>query len=303
MKIVDACAGIGGFHFGFCDIEPKTECVAVIEIDENARKSYEANFANSNMFTDITLVSNLPSHDVFCAGFPCQPFSLAGNQLGLKDSRGTIIEHIARILKESQPKYFILENVKNILKTNNGEDFKYINKLLDSSGYKVHTEVLGLHTHANIPQCRERLFFVGIRKDIKQEFTFPTEIPLTKTVKDCLDLRKQDDKYYYNSNSQYYNLLDSDIKDDSVYQLRRIYVRRNANGLCPTLTANMGGGGHNVPLIRDSFGIRKLIPRECLNLQGFTSNFKEVVSNTHLYKQAGNSVSPILVSRIVKNLI
>lgn len=303
MKLIDACAGIGGFHFGISSVISNIDCVGAIEIDKWARKSYLANFPKTIMHEDITKVSNLPNHDIFCAGFPCQPFSLAGNKLGLKDDRGTIIEHIARILTESQPSYFILENVKNLLSINNGEDFKYIKSLLLNSGYAVYTQVLGLHTHANIPQCRERLFFVGIKSNINTKFLFPKEVPLTSTIFDNINPKKQDEKFYYNKDSQYYDLLNSSIIDNSIYQLRRIYVRRNANMLCPTLTANMGGGGHNVPLIRDNYGIRKLTPRECLNFQGFDSNFKEVVSNVHLYKQSGNSVSPELVSRIIKNLI
>ncbi len=303
MKIIDACAGIGGFHFGIQSVLT-TECVGAIELDLMARKSYLANFPNTKMYEDISNVTNLPEHDIFCAGFPCQPFSLAGNRLGLQDSRGTVIEHIARLLKESQPRYFLLENVKNILKTNNGADFKYIIQILKNAGYNVYTDVLGLHTHSNIPQCRERLFFVGINSNIQQNFEFPSKIKLSKSVDDCLYRKDvQDNKYYYTTSSQYYNLLDSSIIDDSIYQLRRIYVRRNANNLCPTLTANMGGGGHNVPIIKDKYGIRKLIPRECLNFQGFNKSFKEVVSNTHLYKQSGNSVSPEIVSRIIKKLI
>jgi DNA (cytosine-5)-methyltransferase 1 len=282
-----------------------TECVAVIELDAMARKSYIANFPNTTtIYHDITEVSSLPDHDIFCAGFPCQPFSLAGNRKGLKDERGTIIENIAELLLESQPKYFVLENVKNLLKTNHGNDFKYITEILKEAGYNVNTSVLGLHTHANIPQCRERLFFVGIRKDLPNTFRFPEAIPLTQTIDDIINRNvRMNDKYYYQSSSQYYDLLNTDIVDDAIYQLRRVYVRRNANNLCPTLTANMGAGGHNVPIIRDAYGIRKLIPEECLAFQGFPSSFKKVVSNTHLYKQAGNSVSPEIVARIINQLI
>src|SRR5690606_27310083 len=122
------------------------------------------------------------------------------------------------------------------------------------------------------PQNRERIFIVGFKEEeALKKFEWPEKIPLTRTIDDILDRdKKQDEKYYYTHESQYYGMLkESMSRRDTVYQLRRVYVRENQSGVCPTLTANMGTGGHNVPLIIDDWGIRKLTPKETLRFQGF----------------------------------
>lgn len=163
-------------------------------------------------------------------------------------------------------------------------------------------------THANIPQNRERIFIVAF--DPKQvgnwkDFTFPEKIELTKIIHDILEKGKQEAKYYYSKEHKYYPKLEKTmISKDTIYQWRRVYVRENKNNVCPTLTANMGTGGHNVPLIKNDFGIRKLTPRECFSFQGYPQNYVlPNLANSKLYMQAGNSVTTTLIERIANKII
>jgi DNA (cytosine-5)-methyltransferase 1 len=158
--------------------------------------------------------------------------------------------------------------------------------------------------YGNIPQNRERIYIVGfLDQDAFNKFEFPNKIPLTKTIHDCLEENEVDDKYYYNDKPIYEKIKDDITKKDTVYQWRRKYVRENKNGVCPTLTANMGTGGHNVPLVLNGKGIRKLTPRECANFQGFPKDYKlPNIADSHLYKQFGNSVSIPVVQRIAENM-
>lgn len=304
-KIGSFFAGIGGICYGF--EQAGFEVVFANEFDKNACKSYRSNHPNINLVEgDVQQIStdSMPDFDVFTGGFPCQPYSLAGKKEGLTDVRGTLFFDIVRILKAKRPESFLLENVKNIQSTHDGEDFKVILEHLAACGYQVKYEVLGGHTHGNTPQCRERMFIVGfLDKNKADKFTFPNAIPLTTKLNDVIDRgAKVADKYYYTPKSQYYEMMDKAMTNESVYQMRRVYMRENKNGVCPTLTANMGGGGHNVPVIRDNFGIRKLTPKECLGFQGFPSEFKIVVSDVHIYKQAGNAVVVPLVKRIAEEM-
>ena len=139
-------------------------------------------------------------------------------------------------------------------------------------------------------------------KTVFLNFKFPSKIPLAKTIHDCLE-KNIDKKYYYNDKSLYQKIKNDITKKDTIYQWRRQYVRENKNNVCPTLTANMGMGGHNVSLVLDDKGIRKLIPRECANFQGFPKDYKlPKIADSQLYKQFGNSVVVSVVSRIVKNI-
>lgn len=305
MKVSSFFAGIGGICLGFKNAG--FQIVFANEFDKNACKTYRTNHAETNLIeTDIRNLKaeSLPNFDVFAGGFPCQPYSQAGNKEGLADVRGTLFFDIVRILREKQPQTFLLENVKNIQSTHEGKDFKVILEHLNACGYHAKHEVLGSHTHGNIPQCRERMFIVGFLDESKTEkFRFPSPIPLTTTIEDIINRKKKaPEKYYYTNESRYYKMMDESIRNKSVYQMRRTYMRENKNGFCPTLTANMGGGGHNVPVIRDDFGIRKLTPKECLGFQGFPEEFKIVTSDVHIYKQAGNAVVVPLIKRIAEEI-
>jgi len=154
-----------------------------------------------------------------------------------------------------------------------------------------------------VPQTRERIYIVGFRDEANKT---EQDKKCTKDIHNCIEQEKVDDYYYYNPDSQYYEMFNKEIKKrDTVYQLRRVYVRENKSNVCPTLTANMGTGGHNVPLIRDDYGIRKLTPLECARFQGIPHDYvlPKNVSRTQLYKQMGNSVVVPVVQRIAKNII
>lgn len=311
FKFIDLFAGVGGFRMAMQNVGGK--CVYTSEWDKDAKKTYRGNFGEVP-FGDITkdYIKDFipPKFDVLCAGFPCQAFSIAGYQKGFSDTRGTLFFDIEQIIEKYHPRVVFLENVKNLVSHDNGKTFKVIIEILeDKLGYKVFHKVLNSMTHANVPQNRERIFIIAF--DPAQvinyrKFKFPSKVKLTKTIRDILEQDKQDDKYYYHNTHPYYPELAKTITNkDTVYQWRRVYVRENKSNVCPTLTANMGMGGHNVPLIKDDFGIRKLTPKECFAFQGFPMEkfILPSIANSKLYMQAGNSVTTSLVERIGREII
>lgn len=311
FTFIDLFAGIGGFRLALQNLGG--ECIYTSEWNEDAKKTYRYNFGIVP-FGDITKAYNrkyIPkSFDILCAGFPCQAFSIAGYQKGFSDTRGTLFFDIEQIIEKHRPKVVFLENVKNLVSHDNGKTFKVIIEILENKlGYKVFYKVLNSMTHANIPQNRERIFIVAFDPtQVKSynKFKFPSELKLTKVISDVLEKGKQDDKYYYPKTHPYYpELKKTIIKKDTVYQWRRVYVRENKSNVCPTLTANMGAGGHNVPLIKDNFGIRKLTPKECFSFQGYPMDkyILPSIANSKLYMQAGNSVTTTLIERISKEII
>tara|TARA_R110002167_G_scaffold351737_1_gene564352 strand:+ start:218 stop:1441 length:1224 start_codon:yes stop_codon:yes gene_type:complete len=310
FKFIDLFAGIGGFRLAMQNVGGK--CVFTSEWEPSAKKTYRQNFGEVP-FGDITKerVKNfIPKEfDVLCAGFPCQAFSIAGHRKGFADTRGTLFFDIEQIVEKHKPKVVFLENVKNLVSHDKGNTFKTIITILEKKlGYKVFSKVLNSMTHANIPQNRERIFIVAFdpnQVNNYASFKFPSEIKLTKTIHDILEKGKQDDKLYYKKDHAYYpELKKTMISKDTVYQWRRVYARENKSNVCPTLTANMGTGGHNVPLIKDNFGIRKLTPKECFLFQGYPKNYiLPNIANSKLYMQAGNSVTTTLVERISNEII
>lgn len=317
FNFIDLFAGIGGFHIAMH--KNGGNCVLASEWDKHARLTYEHNFAkispdvfaSGNFKSDITKVipADIPDFDVLCAGFPCQAFSVAGLRQGFADSRGTLFFNIEEIISVKRPKAFMLENVKNLQSHDGGKTFRIMLQILQEKlGYRVYYKVMNSMEYANVPQNRERIFIVGFDPDqvsASDSFEFPAPVKLKKTVRDVIFPEKQADDFYYKNTHQYYPALKSELRSrETVYQWRRVYIRENKSNVCPTLTANMGGGGHNVPLIVDDFGIRKLTPQECLLFQGYPRSFKFPASmaNSHRYKQAGNSVVVPLVERIAKNL-
>ncbi len=308
MKIVDLFAGIGGIRLGF-EVKGRDKCVFSSEWDTNSQKTYFANF-NEVPQGDITQIDEqtIPPHNILLAGFPCQAFSVAGYRKGFEDTRGTLFFDIARILDHHRPNSFLLENVKNLARHDKGRTFSKMQTILeDELGYCVHYQVLNTMTHGNIPQNRERIFIVGFnRNQIKNatSFQFPKPIKLKTTIRDLIDTQKKPDKYYYHKTHKYYPSLKKAMTSwDTVYQWRRVYVRENQSNVCPTLTANMGTGGHNVPIILDDYGIRKLTPRECARFQGFPDSFKfPKLADSKLYYQIGNSVTVPLIRRIAENM-
>ena len=306
-KVLSLFSGVGGIDLAF--ERAGFDIVFANDIDSNACITYDNNFNIKALCKDIKKINSqeLPIFDILIAGFPCQAFSVAGYRKGFEDSRGTLFFDIARIIKERYPKIIFLENVKNLVGHNNGKTFDIILSILKELGYTIRYMVLNACEYGNIPQNRERIYIVGfLNKEYANKFYFPSPIPLTTTLKDFIDFdNKIEDKYYY-TYEKYPKIVEA-MKEynevNTLYQWRRQYVRQNKSNMAPTLTANMGTGGHNVPLVITKYGIRKLTPKECFNLQGFPKDYKlPCISTSQLYKQAGNSVCVSVIERIAKNI-
>ena len=304
FTFIDLFAGIGGIRLAFESVGGK--CVFSSEWDKYAQKTYQANFGEIPA-GDITKIDekDIPKFDILCAGFPCQPFSIAGKRKGFEDTRGTLFFDIARIVKYHKPKVVFLENVKNLLTHNKGETFKVIKETLEELGYVVYYKVLNAKDFG-VPQNRERIYIVCFNNNFNNgNFEFPeknSKLNIIYNIREIL-FDMVDDKYYY-SKFNLYNKIKDFVKFGKIYQWRRIYLRENKNNLCPTLTANMGTGGHNVPIIRDLKDIRKLTPKECFKFQGFPDNYilPSDLSDSHLYKQIGNSVVVPIIEKIAINI-
>ncbi len=307
MDTLDLFAGVGGIRFGFERAGFKT--IFANDFDKTCKETYDLNFQEPKLNTEDIWkldISKIPKFDILLGGFPCQAFSIAGYRKGFRDDkgRGNLFFRIAEILEERKPYAFLLENVKNLQGHDNGKTFRVIKETLEKLGYHIKYKILNSMEYGNIPQNRERIFIVGFLDKKKAEaFDFPKPIKLAKSFRD-FTAEKADKKYYYNDKPLYEKIKDDINSESSVYQWRRHYVRVNKKGVVPTLTANMGTGGHNVPIIKNSVGIRKLTPKETFMLQGFPKNFKmpENLSDAKLYHQAGNSVVVPLIQRIAENM-
>ncbi len=305
-------AGVGGIDLGFKEQGFKT--IYANEFDEKARETFALNFPHVEIDPrDIREVSatEIPSVDIIVGGFPCQAFSIEGYQRGFRDEkgRGTLFFELARIIEEKQPQAIFLENVKNLVHHDKGNTLRVILKTLEDLGYYVTYRVMNATEYGNIPQGRERIYIVGFKdKPVSERFQFPEKVELTKSVFDVIDFKgKVEEQYYYREDKHYYPLLrDNIVSVGSIYEYRRgNTIRENKSGVVPTLLASMGTGGNNVPLILTESGeIRKMTPSECFNTQGFPRSyqFPERMANSHLYKQAGNSVAVPVVSRIAKQI-
>lgn len=306
LKTIDLFAGIGGVRLAFEKAGFNT--VFANDFDPKCADTYNLNFSIPKLtIEDITKVKvqELPNFDLLLGGFPCQPFSIAGKRQGMEDERGTLFFEIASILEKRKPLGFFLENVKNLTGHNFGKTFQIILSRLDKLGYDVKYAVLNTMEYGGVPQNRERVYIVGFLKEAKliQEFNFPDSLILKTSIKDILE-QEVSSIYYYNGKPLFKKLKEYSFKENTIYQWRRKYLRENKNGVCPTLTANMGTGGHNVPLVKDKKGIRKLTPRECARLQGFPDTYSlPKIADSFLYKQLGNSVSVPVVYRIAQNMM
>ena len=305
-------AGVGGIDLGFEEQGFKT--IYANEFDTKARETFSLNFPHVQLDgRDIREVSasEVPTVDVIVGGFPCQAFSIEGYRQGFRDEkgRGILFFELARIIDEKQPQAIFLENVKNLVRHDKGNTLRVILKTLEDLGYYVTYQVMNAAEYGNIPQGRERIYIVGFKdRGAFERFTFPQKLDLTMSVFDVIDFKNQvEEQYYYREDKHYYPLLrDNIISVGSIYEYRRgNTIRENKSGVVPTLLASMGTGGNNVPMILTEDGeIRKLTPRECFNIQGFISSYKfpENMVNSHLYKQAGNSVAVPVISRIAEQI-
>lgn len=309
-------AGMGAFCKAFRD--QGFEVLWANEVDRFAAMTYRENFRGTELFEksieELSVIADhLRSVDVMTAGFPCQPFSVAGSKAGFADSRGKLFFEIIRLLSEmgpNRPKILLLENVPHLLKHDRGRTFAKIVQEIQQAGYwflpGLNHQILDTRVHTDIPQQRERLYMAALSWDHFKSncFEFPAPIATPpRDVRDVLDLdAKAEDWCYFNEDSKYLDMFVKKMAEgrgDGVYVLRRHYVREIKREMVPTLTAHMGEGGHNIPVIRDDWGVRKLTVQECLRLQGLDEDtgfrFPSDVSRSQQYKQIGNAVTVPLV--------
>ncbi|MCP4050880.1 MAG: DNA (cytosine-5-)-methyltransferase [bacterium] len=307
-RFIDLFAGIGGIRLAF--ERAGGECVFTSEYDRFCQETYFANF-NEIPDGDIRKISekNIPDHDILVAGFPCQPFSIAGvskkNSLGrnhgfLDKTQGTLFFDILRIINYKRPDSFLLENVKNLRAHDKGNTFKVIIDTLEKSGYSIFYKVMdGKHY---TPQHRERIFIAGFNKHKykKIDFNFPVYPDENQKLKYILE-SEVDDKYTLSNKLwdylQAYSLKHKKKGNGFGYSLV------NKESISRTLSARYYKDGSEILIPQDKKNPRKLTPRECARLQGFPDNFKIPVSNTQAYKQFGNSVVVPLVEDVAKTLI
>lgn len=311
ITFVDLFSGIGGFRIAFESAGAK--CVFSADNDEYACQTYLRNF-NEFPLRDVTTLKSdeIPNFDILCAGFPCQPFSIAGYRKGFADTRGTLFFDIERIIKEKKPKAFILENVKGLVNHDKGNTFKTILHSLEKKlNYKVFYKVLNSKDYG-LPQHRERIYIIGFQNN-NVDFKFPEKLKLKVTLKDIVmsNLGK-DSKGTEISDIAKFNIINnlkkhkkySEIKDYEfliAYEIRKSKTSFKFDGLSPTLTAKMGTGGNNVPVLVSQW--RKLTTKECLLIQGFPDNFKIEPNKAQSYKQIGNSVSVPVVKSLANEII
>ncbi len=309
FEFIDLFAGIGGFRMAFQNLNGK--CVFTSEWNKFSQKTYEANYGEVP-FGDITQIdeNNIPNHDILLAGFPCQPFSIAGvskkNSLGREhgfkdETQGTLFFDIVRILERKRPKAFLLENVKNLVSHDKGNTFKVIKGTLEELGYSIYTKVQdGKHF---VPQHRERIFIVGFDKHTfnqTEKFEFPELPEANHIVEEILD-SEVDPKY---------------TLSDKLWDYLRAYAKKHKEkgngfgfglidfeGITRTISARYYKDGSEILIPQEGKNPRRLTPRECARLQGYPEEFIIPVSDTQAYKQFGNSVVMPLVQHIGKRII
>ncbi|MCY1117544.1 DNA (cytosine-5-)-methyltransferase [Bacillus safensis] len=303
-RFIDLFAGIGGIRKAF---EPYGTCVFSCEWDKKAQETYFANYGEYP-HGDIRSVDEkaIPEHDILLAGFPCQPFSIAGvskkNSLGrqhgfLDETQGTLFWDIARIIKEKQPQAFLLENVKNLRSHDKGNTFKVIKNVLEEElGYTVYDEVI--NAKGLVPQNRERIYIVGFKKKLKFEFPkVPKEgLPIKSILEENVDEK-------YTLSDKLWSYLQGYKEKHSKKGNGFGYGLVDLNSNSRTLSARYYKDGSEVLIPQEGKNPRRLTPRECARLQGFPEDFQIVVSDTAAYKQFGNSVAVPVVSLIAENMI
>ena len=295
FKFIDLFAGIGGIRLGF--ESQGGQCVFSSEWDKYAQDTYEANFSE-RPDGDITKIIpfDIPNHDILLGGFPCQAFSICGNQKGFSDTRGTLFFNIEQILKIKQPYAFMLENVKNLKSHDQGRTFKTILKHLENLGYFVHHTVLN-SLDFGVPQKRERTIIVGFKENI--HFTFPKPLGTRAKLEDVLENDQDVESKYFVSEKIKIKRL-AKVKPN--FPIPSIW-HENKSGNISALEyscALRAGASYNYLVVN---GIRRPTPRELLRLQGFPDSFKIVVPYTQLRKQAGNSVSVPVIKAVAEKML
>ncbi len=332
FKFIDLFAGIGGLRKGFDAIGG--QCVFTSEWNDYSVRTYRANFeCEHGIAGDITKIeaADIPKHDVLLAGFPCQPFSIAGvskkNALGQPhgfrcDAQGTLFFDVARILEYHQPKAFVLENVKNLLNHDKGRTFKIIYQTLtEELGYQVHVKVLD--AKAFVPQHRERIFIVGFREKNSFSFdtlTFPSVVdgPKLRDILHPEDGSELPEPPY--TNGKLATVSGKYTLSDHLWSYLQNYAakhREKGNGfgfglvgpndIARTLSARYFKDGSEILVAQEGKAPRRLTPRECARLMGFDKpgqeKFKIPVSDTQAYRQFGNAVVVPVVERVARLML
>lgn len=303
---IDLFCGVGGFHLALSSFGAR--CVFASDINQSNCKVYERNF-NLKPEGDIRKIKDedIPKHDILCAGFPCQAFSISGKQNGFRDPNGKLFFEIIRIAKSHKPKMILLENVKNLENHNDGKTLRLIKWKLKRIGYRAHCKVLD-SSNFGVPQARKRLYIVAFRNDFNSEaFMFPQKKGKKKILEDILVNGETDNflisKKYEIDYEKENNAVNVNIplrigKVGLGRQGERIY---SVKGQAITLSAQGGGVGGKTGMYYINGEVRKLFPRECARLMGFPDNYvlSDIVGES--YRQFGNSVVVNVLQEIVRN--
>ncbi|MBI3580502.1 MAG: DNA (cytosine-5-)-methyltransferase [Nitrospinae bacterium] len=298
IKFIDLFSGIGGFRIAanqsFKENNISGQCVFSSEIDGYAREEYFANFGEYPS-GDIKKIDArlVPDHDLLLAGFPCQPFSIIGNGRGFEDTRGTLFFDIARILDEKRPMAFVLENVKRLVGHDKGKTLEHILGTLRNLGYFVDYKVLNALDYG-LPQKRERVFIVGLQKPMV--YFWPPKHNHLKPLSEILE-KKVHKKHYASEKI----VVKRKNRHSSKHTPSIWHENKSGNvSSYPFSCALRAGASYNYLLVN---GERRLTPREMLRLQGFPDDFKIVVPDAQIRKQAGNSVPVNAVKAVIDSLI
>ena len=310
-KFIDLFCGIGGFRLAL--EKQGLECIFSSDINTYAQNAYKQNFGEIP-YGDITEIPahKIPKHDILCAGFPCQSFSISGKMGGISDHRGRLFYEIQRIAEYHQPYVLLLENVKNILTIDNGNVIKTIENRINEIGYDLYKHVLNA-SYFGIPQARERVYFVGLRKDmvIKNKpalkYNPPKENRKNIFLQDILE--KEVDKNFIVSRDDVQIAKDESNIDYTLKPIRvgtlnkggqgeRIY---SPKGHAITQSAYGGGVGAKTGLYNTKQGIRRLTINECKKVMGFPIKHK-VSDGVQGYQQLGNAVIPAMIEYVYKSI-
>lgn len=293
FTFIDLFAGIGGFHIAAADNGGK--CVFASEIDSEAAKTYTENF-QIKPWGDITKIEaeSIPKHDLLCAGFPCQPFSIIGSRMGFDDMRGTLFFEIARILKDKKPPMIILENVKQLATHDNKRTINRILECLNDIGYKTYWKVLNALDYG-LPQKRERTIIVGFLNQLV-EFSWPDKIKEYTPLKRLLE-KKVDARFYVSTGIRRKRMAahKSNLKTSIWHENKGGNISSH-----PFSCALRANASYNYLLVN---GERRLTPREMLRLQGFPETFKIACSDSETRKQAGNAVPVPMIKLVIAEIL
>lgn len=287
MKVISLFAGIGGLDTGF--IENGYEVVWANDIDKYTAQTYQANYSSPIILGDLNEINldEIPSADIVIGGFPCQPFSSMGELKGFEDTRGTLFFRIVELIQNQierghKPKALVLENVRNLKHHDKGKTFKVIKKTLMDLGYKVYDQVLNSSDYG-VPQTRNRTFIVCFSNS-ETEFSYPEKTDLTLTLQDLLE--HDVDKKYFLSDRILPTILSNGTGG---YKAKSEIDLKIARPLCATMAKMHRACQDNY--VTQNGKVRRLTPRECARLQGFSDDFIIPVSDTQAYKQFGNAVT------------